>query len=298
MNKKIMIIGICSLLGILLAINGFSYAKYVSNSVWNYYLNSKGFYFDSEELSINSIKNINNMWDGTSTYFTINNSLNDGVVTEFDINYKVTCTATNSLNEKLACYINGSNSNVFNGTLSSYTSCINNSEDGINVTGYNQSDCELNGYNWSNQIAYKEIYFDVVNLDGLEVKDAVVNIDVASISPYEKHLYGEFVLHRNSSNIGKINTSYNVYNDYNRLVLSNSYSYNKCVQVSFESDDFMVDIESKDVKSYTTASNGYINKFIVNIDSKDSVSYIFYKRKDDAIFDSENFIVEEVSQCN
>ena len=37
---------------------GYSYAKYVSNHAWNYYLGTKGFYFSSEQLGINKITNL------------------------------------------------------------------------------------------------------------------------------------------------------------------------------------------------------------------------------------------------
>ena len=40
----VIILGIISIIT-----NGYSYAKYVSNSAWNYYLSTKGFYFTSEQ---------------------------------------------------------------------------------------------------------------------------------------------------------------------------------------------------------------------------------------------------------
>ena len=43
--RKYLIYLVIVLAFILVATNGFTFAKYVSNSVWNYYLNSKGFYY-------------------------------------------------------------------------------------------------------------------------------------------------------------------------------------------------------------------------------------------------------------
>ena len=54
---------------------GFSYARYASNAVFNYYLSSKGFYFESEDLSFDTKNNVDTMWDGEKVYFTISNNI-------------------------------------------------------------------------------------------------------------------------------------------------------------------------------------------------------------------------------
>ena len=67
---------------------GVTYARYASNSIWNYYLESKGFYFTSETLKN---KRVNNEWDGSRVYFDVRNSVNSYIATEYDIKYKITC---------------------------------------------------------------------------------------------------------------------------------------------------------------------------------------------------------------
>ena len=62
-------------MGILIITRGITYAKYVSNAVLNYYLSSKGFYFDSETLSINTKKNTDTSWNGEDVVFTLTNSV-------------------------------------------------------------------------------------------------------------------------------------------------------------------------------------------------------------------------------
>ena len=47
----------------LIITRGFSYARYASNAVFNYYLSSKGFYFESDELSFDTKKNVDTMWE-------------------------------------------------------------------------------------------------------------------------------------------------------------------------------------------------------------------------------------------
>lgn len=297
-NKKYMFIGLFILVIILLAINGISYAKYVSNSVWNYYLKSKGFHFNSEELSINSFKNVNNMWDGGSVYLSISNNLNQSVVTEHDINYKVTCTIDGEDNITNICYMNGTNSNIYEGVLSSYQACTNNTEDGIDTSSFNQTNCELGGYNWENQVSTKELYFDVVNLEGQTINDIVVNINAESTSPYSKTLIGKFILHRLPSNDGSIKMDYKNYSDYDQLLISNSFDSDRCIQVSWDSNNLLIDVDPTSLVSYTTDFNGYINKIKLNIGAKNSLDYIFYKKNLLSSYDVSSFTLEELDSCN
>lgn len=296
-TKKRVIIIFISLILILLLINGLSYARYVSGIVWNYYLGSKGFYFTSEELDIRTIKNVNNNWDGTSTHFIVSNSLNESVISDYDISYKVVCQIENNINDYV-CLVNGTDSNEFTGTLSVYKTCINNTGDGVDVRDFNQITCETSGYIWNKQRAIKDNYFDVVSKDGSIVKDVTVNIEVSSVSPYTKVLNGKFILHYNDSNDGNIDLSYKTYDDYNRLVISNSHTYKKCVEVSFDTSKFLIDIDSDDLSLYETDNNGYINKIKISIDSKDSKSFRFYKVNNEAVFDEKIINLVETDGCN
>lgn len=297
-NKKYMFIGLFILVTILLAINGISYAKYASNSVWNYYLKSKGFYFNSEELSLNSTKNINNMWDGGSVYFSISNNLNQSVATEYDITYKITCTIDGQDSTDNNCYINGTDSNIFEGILSSYQACTNNTDDGIDTTSFNQTNCELGGYNWENQVSTKELYFNVVNSKGETINDVVVNINAESISPYSKVLVGKFILHRLPSNDGSIKIDYKNYYDYDQLLVSNSFDEDRCIELSWNSDNLLIDADTTKLVSYETSSDGYINKITLNIGSKNSLNYIFYKRNLLSSYDASSFTLKELDSCN
>ena len=59
------------IVAIILCIYGLTLARYVGNSVRDYYLKSKGFYFTSDYLSSNTVKNVNNLWTGENVYFNI-----------------------------------------------------------------------------------------------------------------------------------------------------------------------------------------------------------------------------------
>lgn len=296
-TKKRVVIIFISLILILLLVNGFSYARYVSGLVWNYYLGSKGFYFTSEELGTSLLKNVNNNWDGESTLFTVSNSLNESVISDYDINYKVVCQIENNINDYV-CLVNGTDSNEFTGTLSVYKTCVNNTGDGVDVSNLNQIACETGGYVWNKQQAIKENYFDVVSKDGSIVKDVTVNIEVSSMAPYTKTLNGKFILHYNDSNDGKIDLTYNTYADYSRLVISNSHISNKCVDISFDTTKFLIDVDREDLSLYETDENGYIKKIKIGIGSKDSKSFRFYKVNNEAVFDDKVVILTEADGCN
>lgn len=98
MKKKIVII--ISIIVILLLGVTFTKALYTSNFIQDYYLNSKGFYFETDyDKNIT----VNNFWDGSQMEFEVSNTKNDKY-TEDDIKYEVKCLVP----KNTICNINGS----------------------------------------------------------------------------------------------------------------------------------------------------------------------------------------------
>ena len=81
-SNAILIVIVLMLVITLVLTRGFTYARYASNAVFNYYLSSQGFYFDSEELSYDTKNNVDTMWDGEKVYFTLSNSANEALASE------------------------------------------------------------------------------------------------------------------------------------------------------------------------------------------------------------------------
>lgn len=268
-STKYLILGVVVLGGILLFTYGFSFARYVSNSIWNHYLQAKGFYFESDTLNDTVV---NNIWDGSSIYFDVKNNLNELVATEYDITYQVTCNIIES-DVSSNCYINGTNSNTYTGTLSSDFSCINETDDGVIVTDLDQNTCQMQGYRYVAVPAIRELYFDITG----DVTDVKANITVTSISPYSKTLSSDFILHKDQSSPGDVLMNYNRLNNHNRLVITNSYNEDKCVTISWDASKLRIDEDITTFNSYQTDSDGYINQITVTIDKKNSLSYIFYE---------------------
>ena len=225
-NRKKLIIILSSILALSYCV---TYARYVSNSIWNYYLESKGFYFTSKELENKRIKND---WDGSKVYFDVRNSLNSYIATEYDINYEVTCKILGEVNG--TCKINGTESNVYEGTLSTYEGCVN-LKDEKDVSSYNKETCNNEGYSYRVKETVANNYFEVVSNDEKELNNITVEITVKSTSPYTRTLKNEFILSRSLDETGSLNLIYNEYEEYSRLVISNSYNETKCVKLSFDS---------------------------------------------------------------
>lgn len=281
--RKYLIMIVIFLGTILLITNGFTLAKYVSNTVWNYYLNSQGFYLSSDQLG-NNVKNVNNVWDGTSIHFNLKNNINDALVTDYDIKYKVTCTLDDGSN----CKVNGTDSNVYYGTLSSYNSCVNNTNDGVDTTDFDKATCEVKGYDWVIQKTTSDIYFDVEN------DNVTANIEVVTTEPYEKKLTGTFILKKDKNLIEKTDILYQSFSNYDRLTVTNSSDTKKCVKINWDANKLRIDNEN--ITNYNM-SNGYINEIILEIPSKDNLSYIFYKVDKDATYDINEFSLLEI-ECN
>lgn len=269
---------------VVLSICSFSYAKYVSDSVWNYYIESQGFYFSSDYLGTTSVANVNNIWDGSSVHFNVKNAINDGVTTIADINYTVTCT----LNNSDTCKLNGTDSNTYTGVLSSYEACTNNSTDGVDVSTYDKSTCEMNSYNWSKQVASKDLYFDIANSDNV-----IATITVQSTSPYSKTLTGTFELNKVTES-ESVSLKYTNKTNYSRLVISNSFTTAKCVQITWNADNIRVD-NTATVTS--TDTSGYINGVKLSIPAKGTESLIFHSRDLTKTYDETAFTLTDTDGC-
>ena len=275
---------------------GYSYARYVSNYAWNYYLGTKGFYFSSSELGINKVTNVNNNWGFESTYFTIRNSENDSLVTDYDIQYTVKCTILNDASSYSKCLLNGTNYDTFTGVISSSSVCRNNINQ-LDVSSYNKEKCESEGYEWYIQENYKDLYFDIVKTGDKSIDHVNVLVEVTSTSPYTKTLIGEFNLSATDIQDSGLKLGYKEFSDYSRVIVSNSYDEDKCVKLSWDSSKLRIDYDKENVFVEEYDDNNNIKEINFNINRRDSISYIFYKTDFSKIYDVSEFSLIESSGC-
>ena len=290
-KKKILIVLI------LIAILGFShlksFARYGSNYVWNYYLESHGFYLNSDSLGLDK-KNTNTLWDGTSVHFGVKNYSNNDLITDYDIRYTVTCEVLN--NDPYTCKLNGTQNSTLNLVLSSNSRCVNETNDEVNVSEYSKSDCELGGYIWRNLAVNQDVYFDVIGNNGVEVNNARIKITVNSTSPYRKTITGIFNLFKNTQSTGEIIKQIYDNNLYDELVITNSYDIRKCVEVSFNTDTRTVEKDS-DMINPVVDSDGYIESFKILIDGKSDKVFKFYNKDFGSNYSIDDFTVVESNGC-
>lgn len=272
---------------------GITYSKYVSNYVWDYYLKSKGFYFNSDTLSSNRRTNSNNSWDGSSVHFSVRNNLNKSLISEVDINYTVTCEI-NTPNTSAICKVNGSNSNIYNGVLSKSQVCLNKSEDGINTTSFNKTECDEGGYVYTNQIVDSNLYFDIEGIE--ELTDISVKITVSANSPYTKTISGDFLLHKDTVK-NDIEVNYINYSDFDKLIIANITNDTKCILVNFDSSKLLIDSELNNFVTYNSNESGYINEIKIKLEPNKMKDYTFYKTDGNVNYDINAFNITNTTGC-
>lgn len=268
---------------------GFSHARYASNAVFNYYLSSKGFYFESDDLSFDTKSNVDTMWDGEKVYFTLSNSANGALSSETDIVYTVSCIVDEEDTTK-QCLLNGTGKSEINATLSASFGCSDS-------TYKDEDSCIINDKKWTATPATSDVYFEVVDTSGEEVLNANVLVKVTSSKPYKKELSGRYNLIRDNSEIGGLSMKYEEGSIKSNLIITNSYNENKCVAVSWDSLDFIYDINSKDVLGKETDSEGNINCVYFMLDKMDSTVLEFYEKDKAASYNELSFNLVESNMC-
>lgn len=286
-------ITVVALVGLLIITRGITYAKYVSNSVLNYYLNSKGFYFNSDNLDTETKNNVDTSWDGGKVTFTITNSSNKSLATEYDIKYEITCSVEETDTTKV-CYLNGTSSSKVTQTLSASFGCIdpNNTND---VSSLDETTCKKQGYTWTATPSTSINYFEVVDVNNKEVDTANVIITATSKTPYKKTIKGKYTLNKDKSELGTLSIKYETKTHYENVAITNSYNEDKCIKLTWNSDDLLID----DTNSYKiiTDDNNYINGVIFKLNKKDSTNFIFYKQDKNKSFSEQDFNLVESTEC-
>lgn len=292
-NRRKKTIVIIILLFTIIVATAITSGKYIYNSVWNYYLKSKGFYFESDLLELNTKKNSLLKWDGSNIYFIMKNSLNSELISEYSISYKLTCTVLGEEADYIDCIINGTNSSVYNGNLSNNAICINNI-DTEDVSQLTKSECELNGYTWYEEITSKKHYFNLELKDENKIIDEVsVKVTAESTSPYHKTLTGIFNINKVDAENKELLTNYQSFSEYDELSIVNTTSEDKCVSISFDSSNYLLDLDDSSIIESSTDSNDKVNKIKVKIGKSNSAIYTFYKTNSEKQYSINDFVVEE-----
>jgi len=273
--KKRKILTIVIILIILFSTISLTLGKYIYNSVWVYYISSRGFYFESDKLDINTKKNSILKWEGENLEFELKNSSNSGLISEDDITYKITCEVLGDEFDYVECVLNGTESNVYTGTLATVSYCKN-SKDSMDVSALEKAECEIQGYTWYNETTSKTNYFNLNLIDDTKKIDEVaVKITAESLTPYSKKIVGIYNLNKLEKKETNLIINYQNYVEYDELILTNLSNEQKCVEIIFDSNNYIIDLNDN-IVDYSLENNK-INKITIGIPEKNSVINQFYK---------------------
>ena len=252
-NNKIIPLLIFLIIIVILVPTMTSLSKYVYDAVQDYYLGSKGFYFNSDKLTTDHAEfEIANNWSGAQTYtitINLNSKKNDLLFAETDIDYTVNLTHSDNIECELS-----KNS----GTI------IGSQNGGIN-----------------------EDYFTIkINPAGGQAlangETTWVEVEVTSTSPYEKTLSGRLIV-----GVGTEDISYEIMDSENspylEVNITNSLDVGKDVKLSFDPNIILLDMTSSyylnSSATTTTQINGYsyVNSVTSFVDTLQTTTVRFYK---------------------
>ncbi|MDD2504946.1 MAG: hypothetical protein PHF21_01585 [Bacilli bacterium] len=280
-KKYLILLFIVTITGVFLSLT-MTLAKYVKDIAWEYHLKSQEFYFSSSELDSKIKENIINDWNQEKIFFTINNSKNEHLITKYDIDYEVSCRIIGEAGLHAKCNLNETNESIANGVLTSYQSCINNKEDEVDVSNYNKKECELEDYEWKDQVALSTLSFEIELTDPEYVLDEVeVFIEVISTSPYKKTLKGRYILHKKEN--PTLEVKFNNFEHYGHYIISNFLDVEKCLNLKWDTNDLIIEENVDLYDSYIVDNNNYINEIDISLGSNSSTSLTFYKKELTAI---------------
>lgn len=288
-NYNILFIVIIVLIVVLVITRGYSYARYASNAVFNYYLSSKGFYFESNDLTFDTKNNADTMWDGGKVYFSITNSSNNSLASEVDISYKVKCEVLDEDTTK-KCLINGTLSDTYEATVSAIYGCSDNSDK-------TQGVCLTNGGEWVSKPSSANLYFEVVDDSDTEMLNAKVKITVTSLKPYKKELSATYNLIKDNSIIGDLSLKYEEGDLKSNIIVTNSYNEDKCVLVSWDANNFVYDNTKNNVLGTLVNQDNDINGIYFKLNKMTSTNFDFYRKDTSVNYNDLYFSLVESNRC-
>lgn len=252
-NNRIILLLIVLVILIFLAPAMTSLSKYVYNAVHDYYLGTKGFYFNSDKLSSNHSEfEIANNWSGAETYtitINLNSKKNDLVFMESDIEYEISFTHSDNIEcsiSKTSGTIKGSNSGGIN-------------EDYfiITINPANNTSLPNGATTW-------------------------VDVEVKSTSPYVATLSGKLYV-----GVGTEDITYEIIdapnNPYLEVNITNSLNEGADVTLTFDPNVILLDMTSSfrlNATALTTQDIGgysYVNSVTSYVGSLETTTVKFYK---------------------
>lgn len=290
MNKKKIIGFLCCLILLILSTT-FAFGKYVYNFVRDYYLEAKGFYFNSTTMSVNgSNHNINN-WDGVNAY-TINIDLNSMkniyLKMDEDIEYDITYNCSSNV----ICEVNKTSGTIYTATATdTYTITI------TPVTAFQEGEKAVITTSATSRNPYVKTLSTTYNVGievfafSYEIKDEVgqkyLELELNNAFPYY-----QVEVPFDSYSVG----DYVSIDEYNNLSPTNQ---NKVKSVNltlgFNPNNVLLDLTDntyikRGYNVLTTPINGhqYVNSFAFKMKANETIKILFYKTNSNMDYSNAN----------
>ena len=97
--------------------------------------------------------------------------------------------------------------------------------------------------------------------------------------------------------IWSLNLKYEQKTNYENIIITNSYNEDKCLKLTWNPDNLIIDQESNEYISHKTDSSSYINEIVFKLSKKNSLNYIFYKTDTTKTYSEEEFTLVETTEC-
>lgn len=284
-HKKLSIILLISLVFLILC--GITFGKYIYNAIDNYILETKGFYFKSSVLSMNTKEYKISNWDGANSYaltVDLSNKKNQFVSTDADISYSVevscskgvTCTTSLDANSGILYKNDSDGATSFEITMIPDSGVVFNSDDTvevlIEVTATSPYKKKISA-KYFISVENADFSYNIVDSSG----DSIFTLNLTnSLAYYEvEQAFGSH----------KIGNLINL-EDYEKLSSSDK---DKCfsakVTIEFEPGEIFLDMTNRTYlhriknseKTIKIKGHDYISKYTFNINATSSEKVLFYK---------------------
>jgi hypothetical protein len=275
--KKITIILLIFTISIVLIYGIFSLvlfdtsAKYTDYQELNHYYQSNKLYLGSKSLTEGEGKyNIINYYNYEPIDIEISNSISDTQITNYNIEYQLTCSVLNDANNYYDCSFEN-NENVITSILEKQGTCTENE----NLT---YEECLENKYNYKLNVVNNKHSFKITKLKDNNYQKVEVAINLNTTSPFDKNLKATYVLNIGNNNKNSVFVnSVKEGNSFCEYMITNNYNNSKKTKITIDTNKFLFDnIENQ--TSYTTTQEGAINSVTIDIDSYSNQKITLYKK--------------------
>lgn len=279
--KKILIISAISIIMIVLFYGFFTLsifdtsAKYTNYKEMNHYYESTELYISSNTLSNTNDKyNIINNYDFHDIEFEIKNSLETYKITNYDIDYDITCNIIGMENNNYTCTIDNTEKNIVSNKLINNGICQE--EENLNY-----SECEEKEYTYKLTETKNKHKFKITRNILDDTKKLEVEIILKTTSPYAKQLKAIYVL-----NFGEKKDTIYIdnpidYNSFCEYTINNNYDINKIVKLNIDKTKLIFDNTDQiyDNKiNYTINDDNIIDSITIDIESQKTKKIKLYKK--------------------